>query len=124
MKLRFRANTLRLRLNQTEVASLSQNHPLKERVDFPGNTALQYTLSVGDTVEASATFVNGNISIELPENSVHEWSTSATIGLYFNLPVTDNILKIAVEKDLVCIDGPPEEIDPDAYPRPNEQANC
>jgi hypothetical protein len=52
-----------------------------------------------------------------PEAVVHEWAEGEQIGLYFELPAGASALTIAIEKDLECIDGPPEEKDPDAFPR-------
>ena len=33
-------------------------------------------------------------------------------------------LKVAIEKDLDCIDAPPSERDPDAFPRTNAERSC
>jgi len=117
VKLRFRKNSLRLRLNQREVQSLASGAALTEEIVFPGNARMTYTLqgSRGDSPEAK--YEAGNISVLAPEELVNEWAGGEQIGLYFELPAATSVLAIAIEKDLVCVDGPAEERDPDAFPR-------
>ena len=64
-------------------------------------------------------FKAGVIRVALPAEDLNSWASTQEIGLYFELPANGNVLKIAVEKDLECLDGPPEESDPDAFPRKN-----
>jgi hypothetical protein len=112
MKLRFRKNSLRLRLNQREVAHLASGHALEERVEFPGNAALVYRL-LPDSPSPFAGYENGAITIAVPAATVRAWESAEEIGLYYSLENLD----IAIEKDLQCNDGPAEEKDPLAYPR-------
>jgi hypothetical protein len=117
MKLRFRKNSLRLRLNRKEVAALAENKSLRESIAFPGGDSFSYQVSTAKSTSASATFLAGIISVALPADSVREWSTSDEIGLYYKLDTAAGTLDIAVEKDLECIDAPEEERDPFAYSR-------
>jgi hypothetical protein len=118
MKLRFRKNSLRLRLNQLEVMELAAGKVLKEQVSFPGGTTFAYQLSASEQAGSpSASFFNATITVEMPGESVRQWSGTEEIGLYCDLSTAAGPLKIAIEKDLVCTDGPPEESDPHAYPR-------
>lgn len=117
MKLRFRANSLRLRLNRNEVAALADGKSLEESVAFPGGATLSYRVFMAATAFASATFSSGVISVALPADSVGKWSQADEAGLYYQLDTAAGPLKIAVEKDLECVDAPEEERDPLAYPR-------
>jgi hypothetical protein len=117
MKLRFRGNSLRLRLNQREVAQLAAGSPLEERVFFPGDTCFCYILEPSRNYAPEASFHEGVIRVSAPAAWIEEWASTAKIGLYFALPANGAALQVAVEKDLECIDGPPEELDPDAFPR-------
>jgi hypothetical protein len=117
MKLRFRKNSLRLRVNQSEVGALATGASLKEEVHFPGGTSLTYVLQTVSESSPRADFQSGIIRVSAPSNEVAEWASTDVIGLYFELHASGEPLKIAIEKDLVCIDGPPEERDPDAFPR-------
>lgn len=116
MKLRFKGNTLRLRLNQTEVRSLAAGRMVEERINFPGGAALSYVLGRGNG-QPSASFASGVIRVDAPESAINAWATTEEIGMYFEVPANEKPLRIAIEKDLECIDGPIEERDPDAFPR-------
>ncbi len=122
MKLRFRKNSLRLRLNQLEVNALAAGEPIIENVEFPGDARLSYTLTRSPQAEPAATFTKGIISVIVPADSIRQWSTGEDIGMYFELPANGSSLHVAIEKDLECVDGPPEEQDPHAFPRAN--ASC
>ena len=117
MKLRFRGNSLRLRLNQKEVARLAAGSPLEERVLFPDDACLCYILEPSRKSAPEASFHEGVIRVSAPASWIEEWASTARIGIYFALPANGTALQVAVEKDLECIDGPPEERDPDAFPR-------
>ena len=132
MKLRFRKNSLRLRLNQKEVADLAAGRAIEEQVVFPGNTVFRYRIEASPVAtETSAEFSGGCISITIPGQSAIHWLGVEDIGLYYSLPSNGDALSpawnrdrngvaaldIAIEKDLECIDAPPAERDPDAYPR-------
>lgn len=56
-----------------------------------------------------------------PGELVQDWAEGEQIGLYFDLPADSSVLTVAIEKDLECVDGPPEEKDPDAFPRAAEK---
>ena len=124
MKLRFRDNSLRLRLNQTEVEKLAAGETLKESIDFPGNSALTYILQSHPAADPQAFFADNRIQIAAPKAMLADWAQSEDIGLYFTLPTGAAPLKIAIEKDLVCIDGPADERDPKAFPRALAEKSC
>ena len=117
MKLRFRNNSLRLRVNQQEVETLAAGTDLQEQVQFPGGAALTYVLGLCSGSSPCAALENTTIRVSLPAHEVRTWAANEEIGLYFDVPVASGKLKVAIEKDLVCIDGPEEERDPDAFPR-------
>lgn len=117
MKLRFRGNTLRLRINQREVQLLAAGVPLQEQVVFPGMTRLQYILEPVAEIAPMASFLENTIRVAIPANEIGNWAVNEEIGLYFDLPAGEGTLRLLVEKDLECIDGPPEERDPDAFVR-------
>lgn len=124
MKLRFRANSLRLRLNQKEVEQLAAGDVLREKIDFPGDSELCYILKSNAAEDPQAFFAHGNIQIAAPHRMVAAWAQSEEVGLYFTLATGAEPLKVAIEKDLECIDGPPEERDPNAFPRAYSEKVC
>ena len=117
MKLRFRKNSLRLRVNRHEVEDLARGAILEEAVIFPGDARLVYRLGRSDAKEAEASFTAGVIGVLAPRHGVSEWASTDQIGMYFEVGANGSALKIAIEKDLECLDGPVEERDPDAFAR-------
>jgi hypothetical protein len=124
MKLRFRENTLRLRVNRREVATLAAGQVLREQINFPGDSRLTYLLESREQGYALASFDGGTIRVAAPFAEIQSWADSESIGLYFDIPTTDRNLKVAIEKDLECVDGPAEERDPEAYPRHDGSPAC
>ncbi len=115
MKLRFKENTLRLRLNQTEVRALASGKTLEQHVDFPGGGRLSYLLATG--ASASVGLLDNVIGVTLETTQARAWAAAEEVGIYFEVATSARTLRVSVEKDLECVDGPPEEYDPDAYPR-------
>ncbi|MGI9070939.1 MAG: DUF7009 family protein [Bryobacteraceae bacterium] len=122
MKLRFQNNSLRLRVNRHEAADLASGGALEERVSFPGDACIRYVLEVSAQSSPRASFADDTIRVTAPQHLVRDWAANDTIGIYFDLPVNGSQLKVAIEKDLECVDGPAEERDPDAFPR--SPKNC
>jgi len=116
MKLRFRGNSLRLRLNRREVEALASGRAIEERITFPVSD-LTYTLEPTSRNDPQASFEQNTIRILAPNAEIARWSSDESIGLYYDLPTAGAPLRIMIEKDLECIDGPPEERDPEAFAR-------
>src|SRR6185312_377191 len=112
MKLRFRADSLRLRLNQIEARTLAAGKAVEERVSFPGGHALVYRLAPVDAASSNARLAGSTIEISVPREQLKAWNDQEDIGFYFHA----GALSIAIEKDLECTDAPPEERDPYAFP--------
>ena len=122
MKLRFRRNSLRLRVNRREAENLSTGLPLTEYVHFPGDTQFAYVLESGPAPEPQVEFKAGVVRVAIPLTHIQSWAKTDAIGMYFDLPANGSSLRVAVEKDLECVDGSPTERDPEAYPRSGN--NC
>ncbi len=122
MKLRFRNNSLRLRLNRKEVGALATGVAIEENVFFPGDARFSYILEPAARMEPEASFRNGTIRVSAPPAELKDWAGSDAIGIYFDLPARGGHLKIAIEKDLECLDSTIEERDPEAFPRTGK--NC
>jgi hypothetical protein len=118
VKLRFRNNSLRLRVNRPEVENLAAGGSLEERVEFPGGARLSYILESTSEPVGAATFRDGVIRVSAPDWEMKDWARGEAIGLYFQVRVNQAALHVAIEKDLECVDSPREEPDPDAFPRP------
>jgi hypothetical protein len=117
MKLRFRKNSLRLRLNQREAESLAAGSILEEKIHFPGDATMSYVLEPVSGTQPNASFQDGVIRIGAPQEQLQAWASEESIGIYFDFPANGSALTVSIEKDLECVDGPEEERDPHAYPR-------
>jgi hypothetical protein len=99
------------------VEGLASGATLEERISFPGDAGIRYVLEVSAQSSPQASFADNTIRVSAPQHLIRDWAANDTIGIYFDLPVNGSELKIAIEKDLECIDSPAEERDPDAFPR-------
>jgi hypothetical protein len=79
---------------------------------FSGGDAFVYRL-LPSAAAYNAVLSGSTISVSVPLASLREWELGTDLGLYHD----DGALAIAIEKDLECKDGPPEEYDPYAFPR-------
>ncbi len=120
MKLRFRGNSLRLRVNRREVETLASGVALREEVVFP-NAHFSYIIEPQAKASPQASFEGGVIHVRAPLSTVRDWAHGQSVGLYFDVPAENATLKVAIEKDLECVDGSPEERDPEAFPRGKEK---
>jgi hypothetical protein len=123
MKLRLRENTLRLRVNRREVDRLAAGEAIEEYMAFPNSAQLSYILETGGREEPLVSFKDGVIRVTAPLVEVQNWAQAESVGLYFQVPAGELFLKVSIEKDLQCVDGPSEELDPDAFPR-QTRTNC
>ncbi len=121
MKLRFRGNSLRLRLNRGEVETLASGTALREEVVFPNGAHFAYIFEPQANSSPQASFEGGVIRVAAPISKIRDWAHGESIGLYFDVSAQNATLKVAIEKDLECIDGQLEERDPDAFPRGQEK---
>ena len=117
MNLRFRNNSLRLRVNRREAESLAAGSALEEHIHFPGNSTMSYILQPLASTVPDASFRDGVIRIGAPRQQLQRWASTDLVGIYFEIAANGVALKISIEKDLECLDGPQEEHDPYAYSR-------
>jgi uncharacterized protein DUF7009 len=128
MKLRIRGNSVRLRLGQSEVRYLAESGALDESIQFDiaGNQRLEYGLEVATGAsEVSASFEAGKLLVRLPSDLVRRWAASDLVTIEaLQVIAGGGSLKILVEKDFECIDGPPDEPQDDAFPHPRNESPC
>ena len=113
MKLRFHADSLRLRLSQSEVTQLAQTGSVEETVTFSPGHSLSYTLEKTGTVHSiTVSFDADRIRVALPTATATHWIESDEIGIEAATPT----LKVLVEKDFQCLHRVAG--DEDAFPNP------
>jgi hypothetical protein len=121
MKLRIHGNSLRLRLNQAEVAQFSKTGFFEDSVQFAPGASLCYTLEAcGQLATAQALYQNGSIRIQIPRADADQWITTDRVSVAAEQPLSGGQpLSILIEKDFQCVHGEPE---PHAYPNPLQDA--
>ncbi|MEO6729575.1 MAG: hypothetical protein ABIN01_00015 [Ferruginibacter sp.] len=110
MKIRIKGNSLRIRVSKSEVEKLASIGYLEEQTCFVDN-ALIYALQVkpnGD--ELSADFINGKITMYVPDALVKDWPVNDITGFNAKMPTsTPGSLILLLEKDFICLDTTAED---------------
>ena len=105
MKLRIKGNSVRYRLNKSEVEALPKTGYLEERTDF-GPAALVYALRVRpEGSELSAAFEDNKITLYVPEALIGGWAESQVVGFEAHTALEGaGSLYLLLEKDFKCLD--------------------
>lgn len=125
MKLRIRGNSLRLRLLRGEIERFGKTGCLAETIQF-GAAQLAYSLEMRSEAQTiNANFADNQITVIIPESTARNWIESEQVGLTGEqLNETDapeNVLKITIEKDFVCLERKDDPDNADAFPHPLEK---
>lgn len=113
MKLRIQGKSLRLRLNQIEVARLGERGRVEETVEFGNGSSLTYALEASTNAAApQAVYREGSLLIQVPNADAQDWVQSDRVAISGGGPIS-----IAVEKDFQCLHAP-NGPDPEAFPNP------
>ena len=115
MKLRIRGNSLRLRLTQTEVATLRDYGTVEEIVHFSPTSRFVYAIERSGSDTIAARFDDGRILVQVPESIALDWCNTDRVGF----EGTAGEVKVLVEKDWQCL-APRDEDESDAFPHPKQ----
>ena len=113
MKIRIKDNSVRFRLNQSEVALLGQTGLVSCTTEFTGHP-LVYTIQTSSDSELTVLFIENTIVLKMPQEMVNEWVSTDRVGF----DGQSGLVKILIEKDFVCIDNSVED-QSDNYPNPS-----
>ena len=113
MKLRIHADSLRLRLSQSEVAEIAHAGKLEDSISFSGGQRLIYALEAAEIPSMEAKFVDGRMHISIPAETMRKWASSDEVGIEGATPT----LRVLIEKDFQCLHTEGER-DTDAFPNP------
>jgi hypothetical protein len=113
VKLRFHADTLRLRLSQSDIARLASTGRVEEMVSFAPGRILSYAIESGNWNSITATFDGERVAVQLPSMVAKTWIESDQESL----EGAGGLLRVLVEKDFQCLhrDSPQ---DADSFPNP------
>ena len=120
MKLRIKANSLRIRLTRPEVGKLVNTGYLEEQTVF-GNNKFVYALQIIDNGnELSARLEANKITMFVSKALIKDWPENNIVGFNANMQISeDESLYLLLEKDFACLDETTED-QSDNYENPNK----
>ncbi len=120
---------MRLRLLRSEVEEFGKTGRVSETIRFGATpeTHLSYVIEFERGAQKiTAHFADNQITVKIPDAVARNWVESDEISLKSEQNIKDgdaeNVLKVLIEKDFVCLDRKDDPDNPDAFPQPNE--NC
>jgi hypothetical protein len=117
MKLRIQGNSIRLRLNQREVAELGASGRVEDQIDFGGAVLRYGLLSSREAAEPQASFEDGRVSIAIPHEAARYWVESDEVGISAEQVAGGACLSILIEKDFQCLHRA-SDAEAEAFPNP------
>lgn len=101
MKIRIFDDTIRLRLDRSEVDLIGQGESVTGVTHFRNGATFCYQLSVQNIGLATAGIEGTTIQVALPETSATRWANSER---EVSIRATDGELELLIEKDFECLD--------------------
>ena len=126
MKLRIHRNSLRLRLNRSDVEQFRRTGICAECFRFGSGSRLTYTLETSPQLTVMETqYRQDCIRVLLPLNMAQEWSGSDQVSLSLNRTDVGGP-SLSIEKDFQCLhrDETSPSDDLDAFPNPLAGDQC
>lgn len=122
MKLRIRANSLRLRITRPELDRLMRKGRIEETIFFAPDDGSRLVYSLEHTAAASVPtvrFVPPSLEVRIPTSQAQQWSLGEDVGIHATIDLDHKgSLDLLVEKDFACLHGSDED-NRDAFPNPN-----
>jgi hypothetical protein len=134
MKLRIRGNSLRLRLLRGEVEQFGKTGRVEETIEFGASSParLSYILEADKNARQIAVhYADNQITVTVPKKAAQNWVESELVTLMSEQPIynaeqngtdkndaSENVLRILIEKDFVCLDRKDDPDNADAFPHP------
>ena len=127
MKLRIKANSLRLRVSRSEVARILAGDCLEETIHFTPEPAAKFTYALQQVQSLSRPTVQykeNSVVILIPADQASAWGTTDQVGIAEDIGLGNlGSLAILIEKDFACLDRS-EEDNEDTFPNPNAGTTC
>jgi len=117
MKIRIKGNSVRFRLSQTEVKTLSTEGKIFDNTDFGASTFTYGVVLKEELEKLNIRFQNSSITLEMPKKDGESWHDNDIITFDHTLPLKNTDLYLLLEKDFTCLDNTIED-QSDNYPNP------
>src|SRR5260370_18716811 len=107
MKLRIKANSLRLRLTRSELMRLIDTGHIEETIYFSSNEQSRLTYALQhepDLISATLRYQTPEVGVVLPTEDATAWAESNHVGIYARFDLGSvGALAIIVDKDFACL---------------------
>ena len=105
MKLRLTHNSIRIRVQRTELSMFMKSGTIQDTVAFPDTKHFSFGLTSSDAEILTARYMEGHIEIEIPKSMASQWVNSDQVSIEALLPLSSgNQLHVLIEKDFPCED--------------------
>ena len=127
MKLRIKANSLRLRVSRSELARFQAGGRIEETIHFTAAPEATLTYALESALKPSPVTVryrSREVTVILSKDRASIWGEQSEVGVYSTLDMgAAGSLEVAVEKDFACLDRSDEE-NGDTFVNPLAGATC
>jgi hypothetical protein len=116
MKLRIHGDSLRLRLNRSDVKQFLETGSRTESIHFGSGTKLTYTLETSSQLtDMEAQYSQDCIRVLLPLSLAQEWAMSDQISISLDRAESGGP-SLLIEKDFKCLHDEESNPDPNHIP--------
>ncbi|BDD00462.1 DUF7009 family protein [Persicobacter psychrovividus] len=124
MKVRLRNNTVRLRLDQKDIAELKSAGQVVMTTPFIQGK-LTWTICGSDEQQSFAAVLQGQqVTIQVPNATLQQWISTEQVGIEGEVATEDEAsLKLLIEKDFKCLTARDED-ESNAFPNPLDSHQC
>ncbi len=121
MKLRILDDSIRLRLTQSEVATVGRGETVEAWTRFPDGRRLGYALGTGEVDQPEASFDDGCVRVRVSPSAARRWADTDEVGIEASLALDDGagVLRLLIEKDFRCLAPRDGEDQSDAFAHPD-----
>ena len=127
MKLRIKANSLRLRVSRSELARFQAGGRIEETIHFTAAPEATLTYALESALKPSPVTVryrSREVTVILSKDRASIWGEQSEVGVYSTLDMgAAGSLEVAVEKDFACFDRS-DEGNSDTFVNPLAGATC
>lgn len=103
MKIRFRKNTIRFRLDQVDIENLNKKGSCEDQISIPPNNIL-FAIHISEDSNLKIIFDPYCLKLEVPSAIIAPMLEGNQVGFECQIPGTgDSILNILVERDFKCL---------------------
>lgn len=105
MKIRICDDSIRLRLDRSEVEAIGRNDTVECHTHFPGGREFTYRLTVAETNKVAASIAGSCIEVCLPKGVAASWAGDETeVSIEAVESLARGELVLLVEKDFECLE--------------------